>query len=143
MHKHYLMNVDFNKHREDLIDIVDMLMCEIEDDDPELYKHVESILYEAAYGKMLNSEMAHNWVQMMRPIGQHWTMEETTKAMPSLGVHLDPVSFYVVANMMYNDYHDIVKSDETLALKLAKEWLTDEDAKECKLYEYWKHVIKR
>ena len=25
----------------------------------------------------------------------------------------------------------------------AYNWLKDEDAKDCKLYEYWKHVIKR
>lgn len=143
MYKHYLMNVDFNKHKEDLIDIIDMLMCEIEDDDPELFRHIESLLYEDAYGKVINSEMAHHWVQKMQPFGQHWSNDETTKAMSSLGYHLDPVSFYVVANMMYNDYFDLVKEDDRLALHLAKDWLDDADAKDCKLYEYWKHVIKR
>jgi hypothetical protein len=137
------MNVDFNKHKENLIDIIDMLMCEIEEDDPELYQHIESLLYEDAYGKVVNAEMAHHWVQSMKPAGQHWTMDETTRAMSNLNYHFDTISFYVVANMMYNDYFDLVKDDDSLALHLAKGWLADEDAKECKLYEYWRYVIKR
>lgn len=78
----------------------------------------------------------------MQPIGIHWTIEETTNAMQSLGYNFDSVDFFVVANMMYNDYYDLVKDDETLALKLVKDWLDDKDAKEDKLYCYWKHIIK-
>ena len=45
--------------------------------------------------------------------------------------------------MTYNDYYNIVKDDEELALKFAYDWIKDEDAKDNKLYEYWKHVIKK
>jgi hypothetical protein len=92
---------------------------------------------------MLNKEMAVKWVENMRPRGEHWTMDDTTNAMKSMGYSLDPTEFFVVANMMYNDYYDLVKDNESLALELAEDWLEDEDAKECKLYEYWKHVIKK
>jgi hypothetical protein len=44
---------------------------------------------------------------------------------------------------MYNDYYNLVKENEPLALELAEDWLDDEDSKDCKLYEYWKHVIKK
>jgi hypothetical protein len=111
--------------------------------DNEKYEKLELKLYEAVYGKKLNEEMSEKWVKSMEPIGKHWTKEETTEAMKSMGYNLDTLSFFVVANMMYNDYYNLVKDDETMALKLAKDWLNDEDAKECKLYEYWKHVIKR
>ena len=57
--------------------------------------------------------------------------------------NLDRIQFFVVANMMYNDHYEIVKDNEEMALKLAKDWLADIDAKESKLYEYWKYVIKR
>ena len=96
-----------------------------------------------AYGKKISEEMADKWVKEMQPVGLHWTMEETTNAMSSLGYNFDKVDYFVVANMMYNDYYDLVKDDETLALKLAKDWLDDVDAKKDKLYCYWKHIVKK
>ena len=100
-------------------------------------------LYELAFGKTVNEEMTEEWVKGMKPIGKHWTKEQTTEAMNSIGYSLDPVQFYIVANMMYNDHYDNVKENEELSLKLAKDWLADEDAKQDKLYCYWKHIIKR
>ena len=44
---------------------------------------------------------------------------------------------------MKNDYKDLTEEDDVLALKLAHDWLNDVDAKECKRYQYWKHIIKR
>lgn len=143
MHKMYLKEINFDHHKEHITDIIDMLICNAKETDVELYNHVESLLYEMAYGKMLNKEMAVKWVKNMRPRGEHWTMDDTTNAMKSMGYSLDPTEFFVVANMMYNDYYDLVKDNESLALELAEDWLEDEDAKECKLYEYWKHVIKK
>lgn len=143
MHNTYLKEIDFAKHKESLTEVIDMLMCEVKEDEPELYKHIEGILYEDAYGKVINEKMAYEWVKDMKPMGAHWTMEETTNAMRSLGYSVNPLEFYVVANMMYNDYYNIVDGDETLALRLAKDWLTDSDSKEHKLYEYWKHIAKR
>lgn len=143
MHKMYLKEINFDNHKEHIIDVVDMLMCNAKDTDRELYDHVESLLYEMAYGKMINKEMAEKWVMNMKPRGQHWSFDETTDAMHSLAYSLEPVEFYVVANMMYNDYFNLVKDNENLALELAEDWLEDEDSKDCKLYEYWKHVIKK
>lgn len=143
MHKMYLKEINFGDHKEHISDIMDMLICNARDTDKELYDHVESLLYEMAYGKVLSEEMAEKWVKNMRPRGEHWIHEETTQAMHDLGYSLDPTEFFVVANMMYNDYYELVKDNESLALELAEDWLEDEDAKECKLYEYWKHVIKK
>ena len=142
MHKIYMKDIDFAKHKEKLEDIIDMLMCEVKEDEPKLYKHIEGELYETAYGKVINEEMAHHWVKSMKPVGMHWTMEETTNAMKSLGYNCDTLEFYVVANMMYNDYYNLVKDDEMMALKLAYAWLKDEDSKDHKLYRYWKNIIK-
>lgn len=91
----------------------------------------------------LNDKMADAWVKNMVPIGKHWTLEETTEAMNSMNYEDKEIDFFVVANMMYNDYYSLVKEDETMALKLAHEWLNDEDAKDSKLYEYWKYIVKR
>lgn len=143
MHKMYLKEISFDHHKGHLTDVIDMLVCHAKDTDKELYDHVESLLYEMAYGKKISKEMAEEWVKNMKPKGQHWTHEETTQAMHELGYSLEPVEYYVVANMMYNDYYNLVKENEPLALELAEDWLDDEDSKDCKLYEYWKHVIKK
>ena len=63
--------------------------------------------------------------------------------MQTLGYNIDMVDFYVVANMMMNDYNDLLEEDEELALRMAYDWLNDEDAKDNKLYCYWKHIIKK
>jgi hypothetical protein len=139
----YLKEINFDHNKDHLTDILDMLICHAKDTDRELYDHVESLLYEMAYGKKISKEMAEEWVKNMKPKGQHWTHEETTQAMHELGYSLEPVEYYVVANMMYNDYYNLVKENEPLALELAEDWLDDEDSKDCKLYEYWKHVIKK
>ena len=143
MHKMYLKEISFDHHKDHLTDVIDMLVCHAKDTDKELYDHVESLLYEMAYGKKISEEMAEEWVKNMKPKGQHWTHEETTQAMHELGYSLEPIEYYVVANMMYNDYYNLVKENEPLALELAEDWLDDEDSKECKLYEYWKHVVKK
>ena len=62
--------------------------------------------------------------------------------MQSLGYNLDKIDFFVTSNMMKNDYHDLVRDDDELALKMAKDWLEDTDAVDNKLYEYWKYIAK-
>jgi hypothetical protein len=63
--------------------------------------------------------------------------------MQGLGYACDKLEYWVVSNMMYNDYYNLVKDDEKLALQLAKDWLDDEDSVKCKLYEYWKHIVQK
>lgn len=145
MIKTYINKIVQNGKQEDMEELGDIfsdVMYELKEYDEEDYKEYKSELYEMAFGKKISQEMADKWVKEMQPIGIHWTIEETTNAMQSLGYNFDSVDFFVVANMMYNDYYDLVKDDETLALKLAKDWLDDKDAKEDKLYCYWKHIIK-
>lgn len=145
MIRKYIDKIADNGKIEDMKELGDMLsevIYEMKDAHPEEYHEYKMELYEMAYGKKINEEMAEKWIKEMKPIGMHWTKEETTNAMQSLGYNVDTTDFFVVANMMYNDYYDLVKEDETLALKLAYDWLRDEDAKEDKLYCYWKHIVK-
>lgn len=141
MHKIYLEKIDLNMHKSKIEDIIDMLMCDAKNNDHELYEHIEGEMYEMAYGKKISEEVALNWVESMKPYGQKWSMEETTRAMRDRGWNLDPVDFYVVANMMFNDYNNIVLDNVELALELAKDWLKDTDAKEHKLYNYYKYIV--
>ena len=143
MHKTYLHNIDMAEHKDHIKDILDMLMCDIKDKNHDLYKHVKGELYEMAYGKKISEEMAKKWVENMKKVGMYWTLSETTNAMYDLGYDHDKIDFFVVANMMKNDYENLTKDDDTLALKLAHDWLDDEDAQDDKLYEYWKYIIKK
>lgn len=127
----------------ELGDMLVELVEGLEESHPEEYKKYSSELYEMAYGKKVTKDMAIEWVSDMKPVGEHWTIEDTTGAKESLGYDLDNVDFYVVANMIYNDYNDIVKDNEELALRLANDWLHDVDSKEDKLYCYWKHIVKK
>lgn len=145
MIRKYIEKIGENRNIEDMDKLGDMLseiIYSTKESHPEIYKKYKLELYEMAYGKKINEEMAENWVKEMQPIGVHWTIEEITNAMQNLGYNFDKVDFFVVANMMYNDYYDLVKENEELALKLAKDWLEDEDAKQDKLYCYWKYIIK-
>lgn len=128
---------------EELGDMLEELVLELKESHHEVYDKYKNELYELAYGKTISKEMATEWVKSMKPVGEHWNIEATTSAKESLGYVVDSIDFYVVANMIYNDYYDIVKDNETLALELAKDWLNDEDAIEDKLYCYWKHIVKK
>lgn len=98
-------------------------------------------LYVLAYGEMLTEEMAHECVGNMLPYGEHWTMAQTTSVGSSFGFdRYSKVSFYYVMNMLYNDFHNVLGDDTNTYVKLAKAWLTDEDAPngDAKAYKYVK-----
>jgi hypothetical protein len=145
MHKKLLSKMRERASQEDveaLADVVGMSLDKMKEEHPQFYAHLECLLYEALYGKVLTEEKAMEWVRNMAPVGQHWTKEETTDAMRNLGYTFDPIEFYAISNMEYNDQYELVKDDETLALKLAHNWLKDKDAVEHKAYEYYKYIAK-
>ena len=146
MIRKYIEKIGENRNIEDVKKLGDMLseiIYSTKESHLDLYKKYKLELYELAYGKKLNQEMAEKWVKEMKPVGLHWTIEETTNAMRTFNYNCDGTEFYVTANMMYNDYYNLVKEDEEMALHLAYAWLKDEDSKEHKLYRYWKNIIKR
>lgn len=128
---------------EKLGDMLANLIYDLKYSHKEMYEEKINCLYELAHGKTLTDEKAFEWVREMKPRGEHWTIEETTTAESKMGYNVEPIKFYTVANMMYNDYYNVVKDNEELALKLAHDWIHDEDAVEDKLYEYWKNIAKR
>ena len=113
------------------------------DCDPEWYHKIETCLYEMANGKILTEEMAHEWVESMQPLGEKWSMYDTTSVAEQYGIRLDPLSWYVVMNMMINDYRDTIGDNLDLAVGLAKDWLNDKDSVEHKLYCYYKYIVHK
>lgn len=128
---------------EKLGDMLEELIYDLKESHHDMYEEYKGELYELAYGKKLTKEIGTKWVNEMKPVGEHWTLEQTEEARQGLGYELDSIDFYIVSNMMFNDYNDLTKENEELALKLANDWLNDVDAKEDKLYCYWKHIIKK
>lgn len=147
MHKKILEEMKKRASKEDLyslIDVVDMSLDTMKEEKPELYEHIETILYESLYGKVISEEMAKEWVHSMLPYGQHWSISEAYSLAKQYDTSIKEIEAYVIMNMIYNDYHDILKDEDTsIYAKLTKGWLEDEDAKEDKLYCYYKNIVEK
>ena len=144
--KEYIATIVKNGKQEDMNKLSDMLeeiICKTKEHHPDIYEHYKTCLYEMAYGKKLNKELAETWVKNMKPAGQHWTMEEAETAMKNKDIKSSLADFYIAINMMYNDNYKLVKDNEELAIDLAINWLEDEDAVKDKMYEYYKYIAKR
>lgn len=144
--KELIDKIGNNKKPEDMDKLGEMfaeILYELNDYNPDEFDEYATKLYEMTYGKVLDKEMAEEWVNSMKPFGKKWTMEDTTAAMKSLGYNHKDVNYYVAANLMYNDNYDLVRDDETMALKMGHNWLSDVDAVEDKPYCYWKYIVKK
>lgn len=146
MHKKIICKMKERGSREDLMtlaDVSEMSLDKFKEEEPEFYEYLESLLYETYYGKVISEEMAENWVSNMQPYHEYWSKEQTDNVMKQYASNVKPLDWFVVLNMMYNDYRDVLGIDEVdIYAKLAKGWLTDSDAKEDKLYCYYKNIVK-
>lgn len=138
------MIVDKGK-KEDMEELSDMLedsLMYIYKTAPEMFEEMDCSLNEMAYGKILTPEMAHTWVNMMKPYGEHWSMEDTNSVLKKNDFEYNEAEFYAVLNMMYNDYKKTIDDDTTEYIKLARDWFEDEDGNPAKTYNYYKYVVK-
>jgi hypothetical protein len=126
-----------------LADVAEMLLDNIKESEPGFYKHAESVLYEAYYGKKLTHELAEKKIHCMKPYGMKWTEEQTTEVMKAHGMSLDPIEFWVVMNMAYNDYHKMFEEDVEKYAEFSKLFIHDDDAVEGKVYEYFMKIPKK
>ncbi|MDO4518589.1 MAG: hypothetical protein Q4B78_05210, partial [Bacillota bacterium] len=73
---------------------------------PDVYRdftvRAEDILYD------ITAEEARNIVRKMRPYGEHWTKDEVYSVLEDNGIN-PSIDYYLVMNMMYNDYGDTAK----------------------------------
>lgn len=144
--KKIMENVD-EYSKEDVYKMVDKYGCLMEktmdhlkDCDEKLYDEIECSLYVMANGKVISKEMAKKWVASMKPYEEHWDLESVKEVIKSNSLDVDPVEFYVVLNMMFNDYYKVIGDDLEMYIKLSKAWLKDEDARKDKLFEYWQYI---
>jgi hypothetical protein len=126
-----------------LAEVSEMLLDSIKETEPEFYEHAESVLYEAYYGKKLTRELAEKIIHNMKPYGMKWTEEQTTSVMKQHSFDFEPVDFWFVMNMAYNDYYKMFDDDVEKYAMWSNLFIDDPDAPSGKVYIYAIKISKR
>lgn len=128
-----------------LNEMLDNLICDLKQDNPELYQEYKDELYEMAYGCVLNQELAEEIVRNMKPYGMKWTMEQTNEVKQDYGIgdSIRKIDFFVVMNSAYNDFHNLFDEDISKYVEYTKSFIKDEDAVENKVYKYFTKIAKK
>ena len=74
--------------------------------------------------------------------GGHWTWEQVAQVHKERKMEEDESELYVILNMMYSDYYN-PKFDTNIYLEMAKDWIHDPDAPECKTLKYYYYIIHK
>lgn len=93
-----------------------------------------------AYGPHFDESLARKAVSRMKnvdgSIGEHWSMEQTdTIAKQEKINHKE--DFYYVVNMLYSDFSEVLGSDASTYIKMAKAYINDPDASDGKPFKLW------
>lgn len=107
---------------------------------PDLYDELMEDLECLAY--KIPAEEAMQIVKAMRPKGQNWSMQQVKDLCREHNIDKDIVNWYLVLNMVYNDYCGTAKAfglqgDEEFFWSLAKDFIEDPDAKPLKVEKYF------
>lgn len=108
--------------------------------DPMLFEEYIDKLEHLAY--RIPKDEAERIVRAMRPKGQYWSYTQVMDLVRSKGVTSDCVNWYLVMNMVYNDYcatakHFGLQNDVEFFYHLAKDFIEDPDAKPMKVEKYF------
>lgn len=117
-------------------DFIDMLGQKY----PELYDKVMDKIECLAY--RISKDEAEDIVRRMEPYGQHWSYNQVKDFVSSHGIEDDYNNWYLVLNMVYNDYCTTAKTfglhdDPEFYFSLAKDFIDDPDAKPLKVEKYF------
>jgi len=124
-----------------LSDIFEDVICTLKDYDEEAFEKYATCIYTMANGYELNRTMAEKIVNSMKPIGQHWTIEQTTSVKNQYGyTDVTDIDFWVVMNSAYNDYRDLFKENIEMYARWSYAFINDEDAKEGKVFIYFTKI---
>lgn len=125
---------------EEAWEIADEVMEKIKRKWPEMYDELMEDLEGLAY--KIPADEAVQIVKAMRPKGQNWSMQQVKDMCREHGIDKDCTSWYLVLNMVYNDYCGTAKAfglqnDEDFYWSLAKDFIEDPDAKPFKIEKYF------
>lgn len=124
-------------------DMLAEIICDFKNSHPDMYYKYKMELYELLNGQKLTEDKAGEWIRSMRPLGMHWTLEQTNEVHKEHKLEVDKIDFWAMMNAMYNDYHDIFQDNVETYISLAKDFICDEDAEPNKTYIYWKNIAKK
>lgn len=99
------------------------------------YDEAESIVYE------ISNEQAMQIVMAMQPYGQRWSMDEVVNLIKTKGIMEHGKCYYMVMNMMYNDYCRTAKQYNVdvpeFYFDLSYDFINDVDSKKHKVEKYF------
>jgi hypothetical protein len=128
---------------EKLADILEEVIEDMQEFDPQSYNKYEMCLYKMAYGEQLTEELAQEIVNKMKPYGMRWSLDESEKIQRDYGMdNINPVDFFVVINSAFNDYRDLLQDDLSNYVKFTDAFINDEDAKKGKVFRYYTIIPK-
>lgn len=107
---------------------------------PEYYDQLISELERIAY--RIPREQAERIVRSMVPYGQHWSYDQVHSLLKSKSITENYVNWYLVLNMVYNDYMNTavmagMQNDDEFYFSLACDFINDPDAKPFKVEKYF------
>ena len=123
--------------------MLDEAIIKVKLTEPECYKKYKLKLMGMAYGYKFDYDMAEEIVDDMKPLGEYWDMETTTKVRKDYSLDVNDCDFYIVMNSLVNDYYKIIdKDDVETYVKMANAFINDEDAVKNKVWIYYTHIPK-
>lgn len=124
-------------------EIFDEMFDNLKHTDLPKYNNIKYNLYKFTYGNHLSDSLANHWVDKMKnedgTIGGHWTIDATEANNPK---HHHKWDWYATLNMMYSDYYN-PKFNTDDYIHLAHQFLSDKDAPDDKLLEYYFHIVDK
>lgn len=149
MHKqniNYIIDHGTNEQMRELKDVLVEAVIKLKDLSPTEYKDVEYNIHKIAHSGKVGDELAKQWVDCMEnkdgTTGAHWTWEQVAQVHKERKMTEDMAEFYTVLNMMYSDYYS-PRFDVNTYVEMAKDWINDADAPECKTLKYYYYVIHK
>ena len=99
--KEYIEKIVENGKTEDMKELSDMLdeaIIKVKLTEPKCYKKYKLKLMGMAYGYKFDYDMAEEIVDDMKPLGEYWDMETTTKVRKDYSLDVNDCDFYIVMN---------------------------------------------
>lgn len=124
-----------------IVNTLEEALCYVQRVDSTMYQHLVESLEQKAYE--INPDEAKSIVQKMKPMGQQWSWQQIEDYISSK--EIDPScteKWYLVMNMVYNDYYNTAKTfghlnDVEFFFHLAKDFIEDPDAQPLKVEKYF------
>lgn len=100
-------------------------------------------LHEIAYGKHFDEYTAKKLVSSMENVdgttGEHWSLSETKEIMEKYGYvsktgKYNECDFYVILNMMWSDYREVLGTEKELYLGMTNAYFNGPDEREGKAW---------